>query len=338
MMLPAEAAEACLRCHGGVSGEAQKLMAPGAASKVRSLRADFAKPYRHPILTSTMHRRDEALPERNPNAQRHVGCLDCHDAHRTRAIEPSDELGTRVKASTLRGVSFEYELCYRCHGDSANLPYNSRNIRREMATTNASYHPVEGPGRRRQVPSLRSPLSASSVIACTDCHGSDDVESRGPHGSVYPGILVAAYGTRDDQIEGLVTYALCYRCHERNSILANESFPEHRSHLLEEKTRTSCFTCHNSHGSPDNPFLMDFNPVVVSPTSGGLLSYRSTGTRRGECYLTCHGSEHNPGRYCPPEEPCDPGEIGPASLDPTSLERPRGFSPFDQMPPLFPEK
>ena len=97
-------------------------------------------------------------------------------------------------------LTFEYELCYRCHGDNQGNepPVVSRyifetNTRLEFSTSNASYHPVEAMGKNRDVPSLIPPLTVTSRIGCTDCHNSDSGDSingpRGPHGSVWRPIL-----------------------------------------------------------------------------------------------------------------------------------------------------
>jgi hypothetical protein len=36
---------------------------------------------------------------------------------------------------------------------------------------------------------------------------------------------------------------------------------------------------------------------VVTPSSSNRLEYNSLGAGRGECYLTCHGKDHNPEQY-----------------------------------------
>ena len=309
---PMDDGQACLRCHGGVSGDAVEDLAPGV--RPTDVGREFAKPYRHPIETAHRHDRGEVLPEVDSGTPRHVSCLDCHDAHypvsADRFPDKDSKLRTKARPSSLRGVTYQYELCYRCHGDSANLPGNSRNVRADFSLSNRSYHPVEGAGTSTSVPSLRSPFSAASVIGCTDCHGGDRGEGiSAPHGSAYAGLLRFGYSTLDGQLESQLTYALCYRCHDRSSILGDESFAYHRLHLTKPTAQSSCHTCHDSHGSKRNPYLIRFNPVAVFPTQSGRLRYISEGNRRGECYLICHEFEHEPGRYCPPNEPCDRGRV-----------------------------
>jgi hypothetical protein len=63
--------------------------------------------------------------------------------------------------------------------------------------------------------------------------------------------------------------------------------------------------CHDPHGVPSgtgatatrNARLINFQTTVVTPTSGGLLYWESTGTNTGRCYLVCHGKTHNPLTY-----------------------------------------
>jgi hypothetical protein len=84
--------------------------------------------------------------------------------------------------------------------------------------------------------------------------------------------------------------------------LSDESFPFHRMHILGDplarRTGTSCFTCHASHGAPDAPSLIRFNPQAVNPEPlARRLDYRPTSARSGECFLSCHGHDHTPGVY-----------------------------------------
>ena len=341
-LLPERDSEACLMCHGGVESDVVGDIAPSARARLRDLRAEFKKPYRHPVETSWLHSRGETLPERDPGALRHVSCLDCHGAHDTPMPRRTDPvtLATRPRAATLKGVAYEFELCYRCHGDAANLPYAFSDIRARMHAGNESFHPVESPGRSSRVPSLRAPYSPSSVISCTDCHGSDEPAGRhAPHGSVHAGLLIDNYSTRDGGLESAVAYGICYRCHDRSSILADRSFSEHRSHVVGPDSQTSCHTCHDSHGSRHSPHLIEFNPTVVSPTRRGMVRYRQTKALNGECYLTCHGVEHDPARYCPIGSGCDPGILTSLSNQMTSPLRsatPRPVSPFDSQRPRMP--
>jgi hypothetical protein len=95
----------------------------------------------------------------------------------------------------------------------------------------------------------------------------------------------------------IAPYALCYKCHNIESILNDESFKSHDKHIREETT--ACGTCHDPHGISDtegnatnNSNLINFDITTVLPDSTGRLEFIDTGDFTGECYLTCHGKEH----------------------------------------------
>ena len=319
----------CISCHGP---DARKLRS--SLKKDRQLKdvgSEFAKNYRHPAFTKTgIHRSREILPEINAAAPRHAECGDCHHPH---FISSENRLagikGKKVGNFTTE-ITKQTELCYLCHGESANLPLKATNKKVEFTITNASFHPVEGEGKNQSVLSLLRPyrekklgIGDISVITCGDCHGSDDPNApRGPHGSKYEGLLVENYLLTDGNRESNEAYALCYRCHRRTSIMGNESFPKHSWHIAggvykakrtikgkdnvdivtnvdQVNGGTSCYTCHNSHGSVENRYLIRFNRDLVTESSSGKLKFVEKGinTFHGECWLTCHGVDHNPKTY-----------------------------------------
>lgn len=267
----------CLRCHGP-SGKAEER----AKSNIFSL---IAKRSNHPVMeTSKYHVYGEALPEKDSAMPRHVSCLDCHSVH---ATMPGKVLkgrkGVDISGNKKRTAEKESEVCYNCHSDSANLPYDSYNLRLKFDPANQSYHPVERVARGRSV-SLFRDIRQGSFITCSHCHQ--------PHGSDYPPLLRANY-TMADGAESMYTYELCYTCHNRDSILSNESFKGsqsnaygHKEHIVYQKT--SCFTCHASHGSRANSHLIEFNPSVVT----GTRQYLDYGSGRAQCNLTCHSKVH----------------------------------------------
>lgn len=240
------------------------------------------------------HRNNVRLPAVVVSATRHSVCIGCHDPHLVEKQNPYRGLKGRRVGNFVTDITQEYELCYRCHSESANLPGNSSNKHEEFRTTNPSFHPVEGEGKNTFVISLKSPYVAQkqkpkdvSLVSCNDCHGNDDPNgARGPHGSNYPGLLSLNYQMDDERSESEQAYALCYKCHARASILSNESFPYHALHIqgqLGGQGGVSCFTCHDSHGSSQYPHLIKFNEIVVAENSAGKLLYKSQGytARRG---------------------------------------------------------
>ena len=335
----------CLSCHGN-NADREQMVRSGflrqqGPNTLADIEAEMNKTYAHPTLQiSGVHQARETLPEEIGNAARHAECVDCHNPHLVDEGKPLRGVMGKRTGNLSGEVTKEYELCYRCHSESANLPGNSTNKHAEFKTTNASFHPVEGEGKNSYVISLVEPFVAAkvnpndiSVISCSDCHGSDDPASpKGPHGSSNEGLLVLGYQTGDGLPESATAYALCYKCHDRDSILADESFPYHSLHIAGKITGqegTSCYTCHDAHGSASYQHLIKFNEDVVSPTTGvatgtvsatgsggsiattvpgtsvlsttldGRLEYDARGysARHGACYLNCHGVEHNPKEY-----------------------------------------
>ena len=68
-------------------------------------------------------------------------------------------------------------------------------------------------------------MRTTAIIYCTDCHGSSS-GAKVPHGSSRAAMLVGNYSFEnpDSTAESPATYALCYRCHNRDSIRRNDSF------------------------------------------------------------------------------------------------------------------
>ena len=153
------------------------------------------------------------------------------------------------------------------------------------------------------LPSMRNKVGTGDRMLCSDCHRSDDSDgARGPHGSNYEFLLSGNYNRNVYVQESPFEFEFCYSCHDRNSILNNESFSKHRQHVegdpVTGRRGTSCFTCHTSHGSLDNPNLIRFNPQAVSAEKSGQgVEYMQTGSGSGTCVLECHGYNHAPGRY-----------------------------------------
>lgn len=296
----------CYACHGATVATA-------------NIQAEFNKISRHGV-SNTTGTHDPTEPA--VVATMHIECADCHNPHASRAGAgtPAGPLtavrGVNSNGTAVSAATFEYEICFRCHGDSTSrtpAPPTQRqivqgNVRLEFATANPSYHPVAGAGRSSNVPSLIAPWTTASTMKCGDCHnnntgpGAGGTGPNGPHGSIYPSLLERQYVTTDNAAESAANYALCYKCHSRSSILGNASFGEHNRHISGE--RTPCNVCHDPHGvsatqgnATNNSRLINFDTNIVRPSSSGLLRFESTGTNRGRCYLTCHGQNHNPESY-----------------------------------------
>lgn len=292
----------CLNCHDGSVAET-------------NLRVDFSKFSRHDVVR---YEGVHDLKESPMASARHVECVDCHNPHATQDIPAQ----APVVPGAMRGVSsvtasggvtaqvqYEYEVCFKCHGDNPNRVESTitrqitqTNTRLEFESSSPSFHPVVVPGVNQNVPSLISPMTTASMIYCTDCHNSDGSGTNGPHGSNYPSILAYRYETSDFTHESPSAYELCYRCHSRNSILNDESFSKHSLHLADE---APCSACHDPHGislaqgtAMNNSHLINFDITIVSADPNtGMLEFKDQGVFRGQCFLECHGKAHSPLAY-----------------------------------------
>jgi predicted CXXCH cytochrome family protein len=296
-MLLFQKEDICFICHSIESTSEYK------GTDIKSL---FLKTYRHPVIeTSEEHFKGEELPELDPSIPRHVACEDCHEVHSVRNNKKTGDVSGYTRYGTKRArAEYEYEVCFKCHSDSENLPVDQENMRIQFDPNNPSYHPVVFYAQNNSVSTETS--LRGKTINCSDCHGNNDPYGpEGPHGSDYEGILRYNYNLNDGP-ETPFAYELCYQCHKRESILNDESFkgsPDmkpfgHKGHIVYEQT--SCNTCHASHGSEEYENLIRFNGAVVEPDSTGIIQYINIGGGYARCYLTCHGYEHREPSLEPP--------------------------------------
>ena len=295
----------CLSCHDGTTG--------------RDVLSVVDQRSGHRVNRLLEHRR---APEGRLRVTRTVECTDCHNPHAVIGglltatlsgaglgplLPPAMKAvpGVNLAGLPVDKARFYYEVCFRCHADRPVIVANriprqqdsGGNVRRQFLPTAASAHPVASPSRRTgEVPSLLAEWRTRRFVSCQDCHNNTDAVSAGgtlpdgPHGSRFEYLLVARYETRDFTIESPQTYALCYQCHDRNSVLGDESFPLHRNHIV--RGRTPCSACHTAHGvsgaSSQHGHLINFDISIV----GGQRFHVDSGRFSGTCTLSCHGVQH----------------------------------------------
>jgi predicted CXXCH cytochrome family protein len=244
-------------------------------------------------------------------------------------------------AGVQKPATKEYQVCLKCHGDSPNKPststYGRTAIRYPAGTLPAGDSPNPPvPGDQYNlrlkfmspishnvmgfsVPTttngslraymlnidgtnnLNRPLTAASIIYCTDCHSNDQARNskgtgpNGPHGSAYPHLLqMNLYQeplTGGGGGGGTSGSTMCNKCHNV-SALKSPHGGDHSS--------AGCTTCHDPHGvingnSGANRAMINFDTGVVKKGST-YWGYYYTGTTKG-CYLSCHGEGHNPHTY-----------------------------------------
>lgn len=282
----------------------------------------------HSALNQHSGHRINKLAERRlpagarPRVGRSVECTDCHNPHAVARDLLTSGLRTGLAGSMIPpamrevpGVSlsglpvprsqFYYEVCFQCHSDRPVIVPDrivrqqdaAGNIRQQFLPTAASAHPVAFASRNTaDVPSLLPEYRQRRTISCQDCHNNPDAldaggfSPSGPHGSRYDFLLAARYETSDFTVESPQTYDLCYQCHDRTSILNDESFEHHRTHIV--RGRAPCSACHTPHGvsgsASQHSHLINFDISIVSAER----FFADTGRFSGTCTLTCHGVRH----------------------------------------------
>lgn len=296
-------ADTCLACHDGSAHDAPDVAA--------DLRKRFAHETRSPV-------------DAPGSTLEHVTCTSCHEPHTMgrgaavgQGLHPNFGriAGVSASGAPLTVASAEHEVCFRCHADGSRIAPTvprriaQNNTRLEFAASAISSHPVLAPSRAGDSPSLLPGWNVGATLKCSDCHASDTgalaggAGARGTHGSQVRPLLAARYETADFTSESHASYALCYQCHDRGSILSDQSFPTHRLHIVDH--RTPCAACHDAHGIAstqgnmlNNSHLINFATNIVHPDPAtGRLEFRDLGRFRGECFLSCHGSVHSPKGY-----------------------------------------
>lgn len=293
-LLRVRGAELCLTCHDGT---------PAA-----DVATAFSKPFRHPLVTAPRPAPLSGSTGASTTGARAETCAACHNPH---AAGEDPTPPRRPDASrALRGVSrvrvvnglagsppvvspvaagepgafAEHEICFRCHAGTS--PAAGIDVAVAFNPANPSFHPVEAPGRNRSIDrrAFVQGWGADHLVACSDCHGSDDEGSRGPHGSRYPRLLALRHVTELSDPQPLDT-DLCFRCHayavygdpHGGADLAASRFPGHAAHAGRGH---GCWACHESHGSATLPSLL-------AQRSGGIAAYaRDPGG--GSCTVSCH--------------------------------------------------
>lgn len=313
--------QTCYQCHK-------------AASVGQNVQAEFAKTSKHPVASGGYAGKHNpmfitqppaGLPENvllwpgvsAPDArftdQQHVECVDCHNPHRStstnslegmRGIGLSGSILSNVRNdSSAAGMSQQYAVCFRCHGDSyaTALPsilasgLTPSNKRTEFQVSNSSQHAVGGVGRNNSnnLNAQLTPngLSVNSVIKCTDCHNSNAYATStgkvvaiagspsGPHGSTNTRLLranyrntfgVTAYSTND--------FALCYRCHNEAALLGSRTTTTtnffdgenlHYMHVVNwaGQAGTLCASCHYNIHSNQQTATTQYNINGVTSTT-----------------------------------------------------------------------
>jgi predicted CXXCH cytochrome family protein len=159
-------------------------VSPTKGADIASDLNKFAKHDTNPPVTLASHESND------------ITCSDCHGSHSMQGqsalnaplISPKlgDVKGVNAAGAPVDKAQYQYEVCFKCHGDQYTTRPRSiprqlvqQNTRLEFDPSAASISPLEVAGRNPNVPSLRPGLTPSSVIYCTDCHQSEYRQGRG---------------------------------------------------------------------------------------------------------------------------------------------------------------
>lgn len=263
----------CFACHTTpVSG----VPASPATSDIE---AEFARGSALSSATGDVFR--HPVNDNEQQSGRRVECVDCHNPHKaTNTDRHAGVAGVDLDGNTVAAGSralVQYELCFKCHGDTFNSARpNTSNKRLDFNTTaaNSAYHPVAQAGRNvsaNLAAQLRGGLTTSSTIRCTDCHNSSAFSAQvgkindstsvtvGPHGSANAPILRAQFG-RSYTSTGWSSANgnLCFGCHLSSALFgSNSNFHDgagpsgskgkgnlHDYHLNNKSVTASCMSCH----------------------------------------------------------------------------------------------
>jgi len=198
-------------------------------------------------------------------------------------------------SDTLTAPVAEYQLCFKCHSSWTVQPPGQTDMARVLNPNNPSFHPVEAGGRNPFIDPLAftTGWSATSLVRCGDCHGSDFPQAAGPHGSNHAYLLRAPYDP-SSMPRRMSEEELCFTCHSQD-VYANLGAPAavrarsrfnrpattqgHAEHVLRHDV--PCGACHVTHGSTTQPFLM------ATGRTPGLVAFSSS-ANGGTCTPTCH--------------------------------------------------
>jgi predicted CXXCH cytochrome family protein len=303
----------CFTCHGPTSV---------ASTDIKTV---MSRSTAHAVTTSGyLGIHDPTEP--NVSTTRHVACADCHNPHKAistpagtntitattgfptlpgslNGVKGVDTLGTAIP-----NVTYEYEVCFRCHAASPNKPTPTItrttvevDFSKKFQPATGSFHPVVKSNPSAKVASLISPLTANSTITCSACHSNNagpnsspaGTGPKGPHGSTNLFLLERAYATGNvAETTSGTTNTICYKCHSLTTLKTSASWSAHSKHI--GSVGASCSVCHDPHGVTTNTRLINFDTSIVS---GSRTFTPPVGLVKGYCSLSCHGEAHGVGQH-----------------------------------------
>jgi predicted CXXCH cytochrome family protein len=269
---------------------------------------------------------------------RHSQCSDCHDPHGAttdKAVMTSTGWtapGGFTKASgvavtngaagtvptytwldgMVQPVTAEYQLCFKCHtsfttqpDDVAGKPsQRTTDLAVDFNPANASYHPIEAPGRnqtQKLADSLAGPSSyklwnftTGDTIRCVSCHASNTTGTSADPAQNAPDSTLTVHASTNR--------AILIRPYENRVLSKGGQFYDAKGAAL-------CLSCHM-----DTPFMNRYRPAAAEGTNfvfhglhlsgitgegSGGLDIDTPGAGQGnarcaECHFDSHGTTQLP--------------------------------------------
>ena len=255
----------CFVCHDG-SGATANTLAQWAAAPANVPASNVY--YSHPSLETSTYMNAQADEFHNVSNRR-AECVDCHQPHNSTGTtatqtangwtaggaiagatgvgvtntNPSDP--TAITYTWKQTITYEYELCYKCHSgyttlkSNSGIPLSQQMLDKaiEFNPYNVSFHPVEAVGKNQtswmdlglseaSTGRVFTGLSSDSTIRCDQCHGSSSTTPADSgasqidnHASVNAGILLRNYQSQTlngrTEFYTAADFSLCYMCHAR---------------------------------------------------------------------------------------------------------------------------
>ena len=241
-------------------------------------------------------------------------CLKCHSSYTTLPTYAPDGFGCIVSGCP-GGRTFVTDGLRKITSANTNQVKDTRDLAEAFNPAGASFHPVLALGKNTNIPaaSFITGWDVNSRVYCSDCHTNATplTGAEGTHGS--PLLHILDGSTLGDTNYSTVNFSgndpivpsteLCFKCHDYNTYVtgaapaSNTRFNNgnnlHAGHMAGGFTVTTCYTCHNSHGSAQT-HLINFDASVVT-FSGGRNSLTAfiPSANGGTCALACHGMNHN---------------------------------------------